>query len=280
MGKHTWGYLVAVGLGAVAAGVMSYQAIEGIGPFKSDGTSHSSSAVYKNVEQKEEQILFLYEDYPPFFILGERGQMTGVYGARAQRAINEAGLTVRWQQVSFNRLFRIIEGGMRRACAAGYRYSSSRAKKVTFSQPFALSPPTVFVAGRDAAAKMRALGSFSRITGSKDFKGVFLNLPVFKRYFSDSESAEKQHLFVNVEDRSLFEMVLSGRADYTPLNIETAAYLIRETGAADDVHIVDLEGMPKGGIRYILCSDAVSKQEMDRINKALPSVSKADIAVP
>ena len=79
---------------------------------------------------------------------------------------------------------------------------------------------------------------------------------------------------VAVENLQMLRMIAAKRADYmfiTPLEASTA---ITEAGLAKELFkMVKLENMPKGDLRYILCSKSVSDETIEKLNAAIKSQS-------
>lgn len=221
--------------------------------------------------QAPDSILFVYEEYPPFFIQQDE-QVTGVFGGKALQVFEAAGLEVTWQRVSFKRLFSVLERSPRKVCTAGYGWKPERAKQMKFSVKFADGPASVAIAHSRAAEAVKSFSSMEDLMQDTTLKGVYLNIPGNHDFFAGHPGLKQKHVFVTAEDERLFDMVRTGRVDYAFLNSETASYLNSRVADGEGVTIVPLPGMSKGYARFILCSSSVSDAEMQRLNEGIKLV--------
>lgn len=215
----------------------------------------------------------VFEEYEPFFHQEDDGTASGLYGSLATEVFSHAGIDIRWQRVSFNRLIRMLQQDQRPACAVGYGHEEERSKFARVSELFVKGAPIVLIARPAVAPRLRDHGSLKRVITDPTVKGAFVALPESRSLFDDAPDQLARHLLVNVEDAQLFDMVATGRADFAMLNRDTAQFLNKARGGV--LEIVTLDDLTKTTDRFIMCSRAVPEQVMDRINEGIAAMRAA-----
>lgn len=225
--------------------------------------------------QKADTLVFQAEDHPPFLEVAG-GQVGGIFGDVVNRAAETAGLSIDWQERSFNRTKRDLGEGRAPFCVAGHSASSESAAKWYVSPPigtFGRTGLLVRAADKDA---IDAVPSLEALFSDTSYIGGFVTDAVYAvphlEYLKRSHS---KHLFIAGSHEKLVELLARGRIDFVIENEMMAPSHIKGVGGANTLAFTSLPGMPEGRDAHVICTKAVPKSLLDRFEAGLSAIKKA-----
>jgi polar amino acid transport system substrate-binding protein len=218
----------------------------------------------------DEALTIYYNERPPYLMTAADGSVAGLTATPAARAVQLAGLQLRWSKLPTNRQLAVVKDNKEAACAIGWFRNAEREAFAKFSQPLYQDRPTVALARggfqRQAERLADELREHRPMVLLKDgfSYGPFID-GLMKQLHPPSMST-------TVENSQMVRMIAAQRADFMYVSEEEAGYLIDQAGlAAGDVKIVRFADMPAGERRHLMCTRLVPDEWMARINRALPA---------
>jgi polar amino acid transport system substrate-binding protein len=215
-------------------------------------------------------IKLLYENREPLAFRDARGKLTGLLVTPVERAMTSAAISGNWVETSFKRQLIMVEANDEAVCAVGLYKNKERQKFAKFSHVIlrSLDRPSVILAHKD----------FQPDTGLDLLK--IMSMPGIKMLKKDGASygsviddlIERSNIAVvstTAESMNMAKMIAAKRADFILTPEGDALNMIKSTGEEGKLHIVKPQGMPQGLERYLMCSQRVSEDWLQRFNKAL-----------
>jgi polar amino acid transport system substrate-binding protein len=212
----------------------------------------------------------LHEIREPLSFRDERGKLTGLVVTPVEDAMTVAKVSRLWIETPFKRQLIMVEANDEAVCAVGLYKNKERQKYAKFSHVIlrSLDRPSVILAHKD----------FQPGTGLDLLK--IMSMPGIKMLKKDGASygsviddlIERSNITVvstTAEAMNMAKMIAAKRADFIFTPEGDALNMIKSTGEEGKLHIVKPQGMPQGLERYLMCSQRVSDELLQRFNKAL-----------
>ena len=214
-------------------------------------------------------IVLHYNIRPPLIVVkGE--QLTGQTGAPAVAAFSKAGIEFALTETPAARQFRILQNNQGHDCLIGHFKNPEREAYAKFTDPIFQDEPRIALTYA-ANARLNDGDSIEAVLSDKE-----LSLLVKQSYsygqaldaLIDKHQPIRQS--VVVENTQMLRMIAARRADYMFITPHEASAVIDEIGLAKaQFKMVKLENMPKGDLRYILCSKKVPDETIGKLNAAI-----------
>ncbi|WP_395011568.1 substrate-binding periplasmic protein [Undibacterium sp.] len=212
----------------------------------------------------------LYEIREPLSFRDERGKLTGLVVTPVEQAMTAAKISSLWIETPFKRQLSMVEANDEAVCAVGLYKNKDRQRFAKFSHTIlrSMDRPSVILAHRDFQPdKGLDLLTILSIPGIK----------ILKKDTASYGSAiddliERSNITVvstTAEAMNMAKMIAAKRADFILTQEGEALNMIKSTGEEGKLHIVRPLGMPQGPERYLMCSERVSDELLQRFNKAL-----------
>ena len=222
----------------------------------------------------QDMVSLLVNDRPPYTLIPDDGNITGVTASVAAQALKQANIPYKWVVTPLKRQFFMVQSNRGLDCAVGLLKNSERAQGGKFSKPLY----------RDKAyvALVRSDLHYPSVVTIKEL----LNKPDLRLLVKDGltygteihaliKAAHPKTQTVVTETDDMLHMVASGRADWMLLTVEEAAYQVANAGLSPhQVSIVRLSDVGKGEYRYLYCSNKVGATLMQRMNAAIPDLPR------
>lgn len=210
-----------------------------------------------------------FHNRPPYYYDSGSG-VTGLVATPVRKALDVAGIEHRWILVPASRQLDLIRDNTRPAAAIGWFRTEERAEFAVFSQPIYQDKPLVVVTRKDNTAiladmSLEALFSDrSQAMLAKESYSYGVGLDEAMALFSPRRQS------TSADNAATLLMISEGRADYCLMAPEEARDLLGESHPEfSDLHVVRLEAMPVGNMRYMMFSPAVSADIIERFNAVL-----------
>ncbi len=175
----------------------------------------------------------------------------------------------------------VLQGG-EPICLVGVFKTPEREAVAWFSGPIFRESPSVFLATRAAAARMRKYPSAQALVED----------PVLRLLLTDGASYGPQldawlrqrgaaMLRVSAPPARQVRMLLRGHADFMFTDLDEAAVLLKELGSsARALEVVVLPGMVESPTRHLMCQRDLDRQWLNALDERLRSLDPGTVAAP
>jgi uncharacterized protein (TIGR02285 family) len=219
----------------------------------------------------ESPIQLYYYDRAPYAVTDTQVDVSGLTATPAANAFNQAGIPFQWKKMPFKRQLVTIKHNKKMACGIGWFKNPERESFARFTDSIYQDQPAVTISkkGNNALEQHTDLKSL--------FKDKQIKLLV-KDGFSYGAHIDELINNYNPEIVSIvtstnvqmLQMILSGRADYFFISEEEAEHIILTAGfEMSQFQLQHFADMPAGNRRYIACSQRVSSEVVDLLNRVL-----------
>ena len=212
-----------------------------------------------------------YYERTPYVVTDTQGEVSSLFATPAANAFKQAGIPFQWKKMPFKRQLVTIKHNKKMACGIGWFKTSEREKFARFTDEIYQDKPAITInkEGNNALKQHRDL-----ITLLKDkqirllvkdgfYYGAYID-ELIKKYNPETVVA------VNSTNIQMLQMILAGRADYFFISEEEAEHIIMSAGyEVSQFQLQQYSDMPAGNRRYIACSQQVSPEIVDLLNRAL-----------
>jgi uncharacterized protein (TIGR02285 family) len=219
----------------------------------------------------ESPIQLYYYDRAPYAVTDTQGEVSGLCAAPAASAFKQAGIPFQWKKMPFKRQLVTIKHNKKKACGIGWFKNPEREAFARFTDSIYQDKPAVTISkkGNKALEQHRDLKSLFadkkiKLLVKDGFSYVTYIDELIKNYGPETVSV------VNSTNIQMLQMIQSGRADYFFISEEEAEHIIAAAGyEMSQFQLQHFDDMPAGNRRYIACSQQVSPEIIDLLNRAL-----------
>ncbi len=217
-----------------------------------------------------ESLKLLYEIREPMAYRDARGKLTGLAVKPVSQAMQAADVSIVWVETPFKRQLNMVAANDAAVCAVGMFKNRERQKYAKFSHAILRDAerPSIMLAHKD----------FQPDKGLDLLKT--LSLPGIKMLKKDQasyggviddliERSKVTIVMTTAEAKNMAMMVAAKRADFIFVPEDEALAMIKQFGDDGKLHIFKPLGMPQGPERFLMCSQQVSDELIQRFNKAL-----------
>jgi uncharacterized protein (TIGR02285 family) len=219
-----------------------------------------------------EALALMYYERPPFMMDSTDASGTvsvnGISADPSAAAMKAAGLPFRWHKFGAKRIMEIIQENSLAACGVGWFKTAEREQYAKFSRPIyrdkpwvALTPKKFTLPANTTIASLLT-NKDNRILVKENFTYGGLDLLMQK--------AQSTRISTTAEISQMVQMIKANRADIMFLADEEASYLLEQGGfRASDFNLVRFPDMPKGILRYFMCSKKVPDEVIQKLNAVI-----------
>ena len=219
----------------------------------------------------ENAIQLYYYDRAPYAVTGSQGEVSGLLATPVANAFKQAGLPFQWKKMPFKRQLVTIKHNKKKACGIGWFKNPEREAFARFTDAIYQDKPAITISKKDNKA----------LEQHRDLKGLFEDKKIrllVKDGFSYGTYVDKSITnydpetvsVVNSTNVQMLQMILSGRADYFFISEEEAEHIIMSAGyETSQFQLQHFPDMPASNHRYIACSQQVSPETIDLLNRAM-----------
>ena len=221
--------------------------------------------------QAQTPIQLYYFERIPFAVEKSQGEISGLCATPAANAFKKAGIPFEWKKMPFKRQLATIKHNKKKACGIGWFKNPEREEFARFTDAIYQDKPAITI-GRKGN---QALEQHKDLKNLLKDKNVKLLVKDGFSYGSYIDGLIKQYdpevvRVVASTNIQMLQMILAGRADYYFSSEEEAEHIIRSAGyEISQFQLQNYSDMPAGNHRYITCSQQVSPEIIDLLNRAL-----------
>lgn len=210
-----------------------------------------------------------YHDRRPYYV-NLNGEVHGLVADVISTALNYADIEFTWLQTPATRQLDIIRENASATCAAGWFKTKERQNFAQFTLPVYQDQPFVAITRRENDL----IGSDESL--ERLFKEWRLRLLAKDGYsygtYIDSQIQKfsPRQVMTTADNRTMMLMLQTHRADYCFMTEEEAYDLLLFSGLNKmNFRVINLKDVPHGNLRYLICSNLVPGETMERINGAI-----------
>jgi polar amino acid transport system substrate-binding protein len=219
----------------------------------------------------EGPIQLYYNDRIPYAVTDTQGEVSGLCATPAANAFRQADIPFQWKKMPFKRQLETIKYNKKMACGVGWFKNSERENFARFTNEIYQDKPAISISkkGNKTLAQHRELKS---LLTDKKVKLLVKDGFSYGAYIDEliKKYSPQVVVVVNSTNVQMIQMVLSGRADYFFMSEEEAEHIISSAGyEVSYFQLQHYDDMPDGNRRYIICSQQVSPETIDLLNRSL-----------
>lgn len=210
-----------------------------------------------------------YHDRPPYAVTQLDGSVTGLTATPAAQALQAASIPFIWVLLPTNRQIAVVQENHAPGCALGWFRNAEREAFARYTKPLYRDHPTVAIAHADftpqgtGLADMLAQPEVNVLVKDRFSYGPYIDqLMARLRPTTTSTTAGS---------RQMLEMVERRRVDFMFAGEEEAEALLSQAGPLSrSLKILRFSDAPAGELRYLMCSQQVPPDWIERIDAVLP----------
>lgn len=220
-------------------------------------------------------LLMVFRDKPPYSYM-DNGAAKGFLLERTRRVLTIAGVEFQFREMPPKRIFLEIEKNEQAICSFGWYRIPERERYARFSVPLHQDKPHVVLAGARSVGAVRKnmtlnglMSDPSLIVAGADGVSYGTELDQMLVKFPGKVDLTLQ------SPLQVVKKIAAQRADFMFIDQEDYHYLTESNAdfRGEGLVRIDYPDMPAGLKRYILCSQRVSDDTMQKINAAIVKVN-------
>lgn len=217
----------------------------------------------------EPPLAIYYFPRPPYYTTEADGRAGGILVERVRAIMAQAGIEHRFVEAPSKRVLLML-GQDEAACGVGWLRTPSRETLFRFSLPIHRDAPLVALVGSAGLARLPARPTLEGLLGSDLVLGVIDGFSYGEAVDRMIARANPKRQMVTGEVQRLVRMIAAGRCDWMLLNpLEAHWQLERDPGLARALRVLALPDAPASNPRYLMCSQSVAPEVMERIDRAI-----------
>jgi polar amino acid transport system substrate-binding protein len=216
-------------------------------------------------------IQLYYFERTPYAVKDSQGAVSGLCATPAANAFKWAGIPFQWKKMPFKRQLATIKHNKKKACGIGWFKNPEREAFARFTDSIYQDKPAITISkkGNQALARHKDLKNLLQDRNVKllvkdGFSyGTYID-GLIKKYVPETVVVATS---TNIQ---MLQMILAGRAGYYFMSEEEAENIIMNAGyEVSQFQLQHYSDMPAGNRRYITCSQQVTPEAIDLLNRAL-----------
>ena len=207
----------------------------------------------------------------PAYSWQQDGQAAGLFVDIARGVLTRAGIDHQFQALPPKRMLKSVEEGREEICVLGNFKTPEREAYAVFTKQIYQNKPIGILISRDRIEAFAPYKTLADLTGSSTLRLGYIDgfsygsaVDAFVARMTGTKISR------GTTQTGMVSMLASGRFDYMFADQEEYEAL---AGAAkispESVRLLTFPDVPEGNRRYLMCSKAVPRQTIDRINAAI-----------
>jgi len=216
-------------------------------------------------------IQLYYYERTPYAVTDNQGEVSGLCATPAANAFQKAGIPFQWKKMPFKRQLVTIKYNKKLACGVGWFKNPEREEFTRFTDAIYQDKPAITISRKG----IQALERHSDLQSLLKDKSVRLLVKDGFSYGTYIDGLIKKYdpevvVVATSTNIQMLQMILTGRADYFFISKEEAEHIIVNAGyEVSQFQLLEYGDMPAGNRRYIACSQQVTPETIDLLNRAL-----------
>jgi polar amino acid transport system substrate-binding protein len=214
----------------------------------------------------------LYYERKPFHST-EGGKPAGIIVTATEAAFAKAGITLKWEKSTVNRVFALLKLDTEPVCSAGWYLSPERRALARFSLPIYRDRPLVGLswAGLKTPPEMSATSLLARPDTRLLLKHNYIYGAYFDGLIAKMAPAQIRRVVVPVPDT--IRMLTYDHSAITLVTQEEVALYVTQSGRdMSEFRLLKFPDVLAIETRHIICSKKVPAQTMEKLDLAIKEV--------
>ncbi len=196
-----------------------------------------------------------------------------VYGVIAQpiaSMLNKMNISFNWVETPISKQLELIRENREPICAVGWFNTPERQEYAKFTRQIYRDGPLIALT-RVMDRRIEDSGSLDRVLADSNLRLLLKNGYFYGSYVEDRlHEYNPSILKTNTSNIGMMEMVVNGRADYMLITeVEADDLLVHSSIDRNDFRKVHFKDVPLGNRRYLICSNMVGDDMIERINDGI-----------
>lgn len=209
-----------------------------------------------------------FHERPPYYTF-TNGVVSGLCGEPARRAVELAGVPVRWKNTPPQRQIQIIQRGLGLDAGLGWYLTPERGTLARFSAPIYRDNATVALVRRDDPRFDEGL-TVDQFLSTPNTVLLVKESYSYGGWLDDRiQRLASRRVAATGNNFTMLRMLEAGRADYLFLTEEEAAELLVTHPSGRGLRMVRFDDMPAGESRHLMFTRVVPPDWIARIDAAL-----------
>ena len=226
-----------------------------------------ASAVWAN-ENFERLTIYYIERFPYYYTTTEG--VKGVVVDRVKLAFEKAKIPMRFVMLPAKRHMKNLKENKEKFCTIGW-YKNAERQKIAKYSDYIYQDKTRIALARANNKKIQSGRTVDDILSDKTLALLFKDGYSYGAYIDKKITEHNPIMFkVTTENINMIKMIHFGHGDYFFTTEEEVDALISRAGLKkEDFQYVKFKNMPTGLKRYILCSQKVDDDVIEKVNDAI-----------
>lgn len=210
-----------------------------------------------------------WREKPPHQYI-ENGQEKGVLLELAKQVFAESKLKTTFIEEPAKRIWANFKNGRTNYCSFGWYKIPERAALVQYSDRFYRDPPHTLLVANSALNQVRSHKNLKSLLADSNLSLAIVDGVSYGEQLDQLFLTSKNKIIrSSAAPMIMVRMINANRASLMLIDREDWHYLSSKDDQLSELTQVDVEGMPAGLERYIVCSKDVGPAVMRNINTAL-----------
>lgn len=210
-----------------------------------------------------------YHDRRPYYV-SSGGTVHGLVADPIALIFKKTGIDFQWINTPAKRQLDLIRDNASATCAAGWFKTPEREKIGKYTLPIYQDRPFVAVA-RAENSLLLDIETLDRVFSEGRLKLLVKSGYSYGRYIdSKIKQLKPWRIVTTADNKSMLQMILNHRADYSFMTEEEANDLLLFSGIPrDNYKIISFKDIPEGSQRYLICSKKMKDTDIENLNSAI-----------
>ena len=218
-----------------------------------------------------ETMTISYFERPPYYYTAKNGRPEGFLLNKVVGIMEQAEVEARLLSLTPNQILYVVRHAVSPHCSIGWFKNSQREEFAKFSRPIYQDKPVLLLIRKSGQERIGKDHTLAAIFANSSL--IFArNIHYSYGDYIDGLLREKEpESYLTVKGQaSLIQAIAADDRKYILVAPEEAATLIRRASyRQEDFALVPLADVPVGNKRYLMCSQSVSDELLERINQAI-----------
>jgi polar amino acid transport system substrate-binding protein len=217
----------------------------------------------------------LYHERAPYYVVGPTGEVGGLVGEPVAKAFRRSSLAYRWVSMAANAQLKTVQEATAPVCAVGWFKTPAREEFAKFTRPVYRDRPQVLLLRNGDRRVLRHL-TISELFNDHGLRlGVKLGYSYGVKIDSEIERLKPSQITTSQDMGGMLRMLAGERFDYFLSSAEETPIIIDGIPEAKGKIVIhELQDMPQGSERYLLCSRNTPDTLIERLNAAIGSAAE------
>ena len=216
------------------------------------------------------QVTLHFNERPPY-VFRHNGQLSGLFGSRAEAAFKAADVQYKLTLTPVARQLVIIKNNVGLDCSASGGFKNEEREAFAKFTKAVYQDKARIAVTSIRNTKVKDGDTIESVLADKSINLLVKNQYSYGKVLDDLiERFQPTRTVVSSENISMMKMIQGDRADLMLISQEEADGLLAEEGInASEIRKIHFSNVPAGENRYIFCSKNVQDEIIDKLNRAL-----------